>query len=1026
MNTNTSARGHQEIRLIEPPEGVQWFNFDPDDPTLAALLALPIPHAFAGDSKATFWKAAQPQLGAVISVLSDHKVGAKNGRALVFADMAAGPRKKDRINAVTAVGLDLDDGAMTGAELDKRIAALGVIAIRYTTHSHTIAHPKHRVIIFLTEPFDLLAAGEGDHRRGCEAWGRIPLAVGAVLGVEIDRACLDPSRAFYTPRHRRDAPWEVSVFGGDLLDVATLDLPPLAREPSRKPASTEGGRNLIPWVKDLGEGFQIADAIEHHADERIRGRDGAKLTVECPFDDHHSNPGDPDDAGFFVCNAGEGKGVGFTAFCSHHHCQNRDRLDYVGEMIRAGWLPDSILTDPNYYPLYDEPAVVGEPDLDALINALSPESSDAAVEEAVHAALMNAGNPLAESRLMERIRMAVGLKASPFNKLISLIRTGGGARGQAPAGAKVSAQESATLTALYPAPPDDEGTRYTWRTYAGRPWLHGDSGSGAKRLWTPWTIEGGTVAVDDGARAGVRLSAQNGDGFQVSFTVEAPDFFNHGGLPFKVALRNAGVALSEAGEFDAVRWVRESVPAAPTRIYKRPGWRDGAFLSPWGTAIGGNFPIEIDPETVPQGDELAGTLDGWREGARAALESGVLHFATGVLAGLASPILDLCDLPTSFVAYTGLAGQGKSTAQQIQASAWGDPQEGMGLLRPTNASEIGFEILLQRFSGVGLAFEEYKLLEAHLLQHLVFVAASSTGRTRGTRNDSLRSLRTWRLLITLSGEMSLADKIGGGGEEVAGGLSARALDLDVGAEPQIGADVLERIGAIKQNFGHAGPAVVRALFDQGHAADPAGLEADIEAKAKALAGEGATSQLLRPARIVAVLWATGEIAQRANLIPGDYNLQMLAGRIWARAQEAETAGGSTYGRALETLYRNLYARRGGDVHETLQGEYREAKAWRLEPDAKPGKLHQAALREVDGRAVYDALYVVPVATLVELSGGAIGHKAIVRALDEANALVCQPRGDRIERIWDYVPGLAKMRAVVIRAPAVEGEDTAGA
>lgn len=1023
MVKKPSARGREEARPNAAPSGVAYYNFNPSEPTLASLLARPFPHSFASHSKATMWRPATPPLGDVLNRLSDHKVGAKNGLAFVFADLPPGPRKKEKVRAVTAIGLDLDDGALTGRELDKRIAALGLIAIRYTTHSHSSNHPKHRVIIFLAKPFNLLEAGDGDHRAGCNAWARLLLAVADKLGVEIDRACLDPSRLFYLPRHANGAPWEVSVFGGDLLDVGTLDLPPLERAPSRKPVSTEGGRNLLPWVKNWGEGFQIADAIEDHADERIRGREGAKLTVECPFDDNHSNPGDPDDAGFFVCNAGEGKGVGFTAFCYHHHCQGRDRLDYVGEMIRAGWLPDSILTDPNYYPLSDEPAVVVEPDLDALINALSPESSDATVEEAVHAALMAAGNPLAESRLMERIRMAVGLKASPFNKLISLIRTGVGARGQAPAGVKVSAQESATLTALYPAPPDDEGTRYTWRTYAGRPWLHGDSGSGAKRLWTPWTIEGGTVAVDDGARAGVRLSAQNADGFQVSFTVDAPDFFAHGGLPFKVALRNAGVALSEAGEFDAVRWVRESVPAAPTRIYKRPGWRDGAFLSPWGTAIGGNFPIEIDPETVPQGDELAGTLDDWREGARAALESGVLHFATGVLAGLASPILDLCDLPTSFVAYTGLTGQGKTTAQQIQASAWGDPHEGKGLLRPINASEIGFEILMQRFSGVGLAFEEYKLLAAHLLQHLVFVAASSTGRTRGTRNDSLRGLRTWRLLITLSGEMSLADKIGGGGEEVAGGLSARALDLDVGAEPQIGADVLERIEAIKQNFGHAGPAFVRALIDQGHAADPSGLAADIEAKARALAGEGAASQLLRPARIVAVLWATGEIAQRAKLIPSSYDMQGLARRIWERAQEAETAGGSTHDRALETLYRNLYARRGGDVHESLHGDYREAKAWRLEPDPKPGKLHRAAVREVDGKAVYDALYVVPLPALAELSGGAVGHKALVRALADADALVLQPRGTDLERIWDYVPGLAKMRAVVIRAPAVEGETT---
>jgi hypothetical protein len=215
------------------------------------------------------------------------------------------------------------------------------------------------------------------------------------------------------------------------------------------------------------------------------------------------------------------------------------------------------------------------------------------------------------------------------------------------------------------------------------------------------------------------------------------------------------------------------------------------------------------------------------------------------------------------------------------------------------------------------------------------------------------------------------------------------------------------------------------MFDQGHVSNPALLAVDIEAKSKALTGKGAASQHLRPARIVAVLWTAGEIAQKAGLIPYETDLKTLAERIWARAQEAETAGGTTHQRALETLYRNLYARRGGDVRESMQGDYREAKAWRLEPDAKPSKLHQAAARKVEEKDVYDAVYVVPVAALAELSGGAIGHKAVVRALDDVKALVPHPRGDGVERVWDYVPGLAKMRAVVIRASAVESEDSTG-
>ena len=667
----------------------------------------------------------------------------------------------------------------------------------------------------------------------------------------------------------------------------------------------------------------------------------------------------------------------------------------------------------------EEPAVVTAPTfaaeptaMDSRVAALTSKSADADVQAAIAAAIAGANGPLDEARRLQEIREKIDAPARAFNAAVKGSRLSKSDDDQEN-GSPLSAKAEAVLSAAYPPLPRVGNKLYAYRGYASRPWLYsGSQGGGATRLWTPWAIEGGVVEIDDGSRAGIRVSALSADGAQTNFVVTAADFFNQGGLLFKVALRNAGVGMTEAGEFEAVRQVREVVPSNPTRIYKRPGFRDGAFVTGWGRVVGSNRPVEIAPGSRPAGPEVAGDLEGWKKAAKVALESSVLHFGVGVLAGFASPIIDLCGLPTSFVAYSGESGQGKTTAQELQVSAWGCTTAKKGLLGTFDTTPKANANLMERASGMGLAMDEYKLTDGVILQHFIFSGATGAGRDRLNRNSELMGVSSWSLLVTLSGEVSLADKIGGAGDEVAGGLSARAIDLDVGGEPQLPAETLARICGVRDNFGYAGPAFVQALFTQGHVADPVSLKNKVEAKALALVGNDASSTHLRAARIVGVLWMAGEVAAKASLIPDNFDLEALARRIWCRAQEAETAAGSTNDRAVETLYRHLFAGRGGDVHEDHLGDHRAAKAWRIDPgNAATGKLTAAACG--------GAVYVVPVANIVSLSGHALGHKAVVRALADAGALVLQRRGAREERVWDFVPGLSRMRAIIIKASAIE-------
>lgn len=1040
MNTITSARGRNEIRPFEPPPGVQWFNFDPE----SSALARPLKHSFASDSKATEWKPAAPTVAVVLDALSHHQEGAKNGLAFVFADLPRGARKKDNVRAVTAVGLDLDDGALSGDELDRRISKLGWVSVRYTTHSHTRAHPKHRVIFPVATPFDLLSAGDGDHRRGCEAWSRIPLAVGAALGVEIDRACLDPSRAFYAPRHRPGAPWEVSVFGGDLLDVKTLDLPPLDRPRGRPTPTTEGGRKLRAWAKERAGGFQIADAIQDFAEDRIRSRDGVKLTVECPFAAHHSNPGDAHDAGFFVANAGEGKGGGFTAFCAHNHCRDRDRLDFLNEMIARQWLPESILTDPDYYPLADDPAPVVENRAEPItleeVKALTPESDEREVE-VVAARIARLGS-VPRARMTKALAKAAGIDVSTARKEVELASK---------VGREAPPEPSCDLRHLLdqiPLPSPAHGD-FTFGNFDGQPWVFeacGDTGA-ARRLYTPWGVQSGAVYRDRDNRRGLRLTLLSCGSRLVE--IDAPAALIADAKAFRAEMLARGVAFTPDGGERAASLVAQFQPSKPVSVFDRPGWREpGVFLTPWGEVIAADDaePAALSRAGMPRGDAKAGTLEGWTEAVSAAFGLGLVQMQLGVIAGLTSPVLDLCGYESRSLFFGGAAGRGKSTSHELQCSVWGDPAIKSGLFGTFAVSANAPELLLQQGSGAGIAADEVKHLRSSLQQFL-FMVWSGTGKSRmDYRAFGLKEAARWSCLFVTSYEDSLAAKIRADGETLLPGLGARVLEIAADAT-ELTPEAVAPVLAVHNHYGHGGPAFIRAMFDQGYADDPDTLRKEVEAKADTLMKVRRSDQR-RAAITAALMWQAGEIATEAGLIPGAFpltapeaarkgeresvsddgegrepdhgeamppatDLERLMYAAWVNAAGAESAATDVMSKAVDTLIRNLVTGLGVMVADGADGMTRG-----------PRLAFQMAIQPVAG-GVYRDVYVIPVPGVAALAEAPVDPAKIAKALDARGALLRYERAPgqdgrnrATERTWPHVPGLGKVRALIVPVSAV--------
>lgn len=223
---------------------------------------------------------------------------------------------------------------------------------------------KHRVVVLLAEPF-IPSAVAPTHAEGMKKWADVCRGLAKRLGdLPMDNAAVDPSRLFYFPRHAEGKPHETTIHGGPLFDWRTLDLGSTAEagddfdralaefvdtnEKSKSKSQTPEGRELGRWSIKRAGGFQIVEVIRDYAEDRIRTPGTSKIDLECPFDESHSNPGDPEDRGCFAVNAGDGPSPVFTVRCQHDSCQGKTNLDFLGKMLTDEWFPRDVLEDETY------------------------------------------------------------------------------------------------------------------------------------------------------------------------------------------------------------------------------------------------------------------------------------------------------------------------------------------------------------------------------------------------------------------------------------------------------------------------------------------------------------------------------------------------------------------------------------------------------------------------------------------------------------------------------------------------------
>lgn len=248
-----------------------------------------------------------------------------------------------------------------------RVAA-GARAVETTDEFVYVEHqpcPKFRVALALDRPWR--ASDYPSQREANAAWKERIEALAAALSLPHDQSCTDTSRLFYLPRRPANGVVpETAVVAGTHCDIFAL--------PSAKPddllsrpvgtasrhREAPAGRlehvdgetgevlDLTEWAKTWSGQFLIAKALEARKASVLTGHvaDGMKVHIRCPNEGAHTQAGQ--DGATYVVNADASSTRGFVIHCRHAHCDGRDRLAFLKQMLEEGWLSIEDLANPRF------------------------------------------------------------------------------------------------------------------------------------------------------------------------------------------------------------------------------------------------------------------------------------------------------------------------------------------------------------------------------------------------------------------------------------------------------------------------------------------------------------------------------------------------------------------------------------------------------------------------------------------------------------------------------------------------------
>ncbi|MCP3752299.1 DUF927 domain-containing protein [Pseudomonas sp. SBB6] len=522
---------------------------------------------------------------------------------------------------------------------------------------------------------------------------------------------------------------------------------------------------------------------------------------------------------------------------------------------------------------------------------------------------------------------------------------------------------------------------------------------------TPVTVAARTTNSDDGSEGRfLRLLTDSGP----KEWIIPMEVFGGSGEDARRTLFGMGViiALKKRGQF--MEYLLDQRPAEVFATTCRPGWHEsGAFVLP-GRTIGSD---KVRYQASAKGQNLfsvRGSLDGWKVEVAAKCEGNpVLTLAIGC--ALAGPLLSLVGVLGGGVHLVGDSSSGKSLAQLIGSSVWGDP----GIFAASwDMTKGGLEIEASSRNDTMLPLDEIKRADPKRVQEMAYSLANGQGKGTMTRDREARGKLSWRLLALSSGERSLSEHAAISGNAAHAGAELRMVDVNAGTRTHRAFDELHGLEgadfhrqltvAVGANHGHIGPAFVEKLLASD---DRPGLLEDFAGIRAQFVEDNA--QAGRVADRFAVIALAGEMAIAYGLLPWTPGTALADCQLLYGEWLSRVGSGNAEDRQILAGILDFIDKHGSSRFSDVEDQT---------PDAKV--FNRAGYWEVAGTK---RLYLFNKSALTEAAHGH-GLARVVKALEGAGAIAKHDTDRDSRRTKKYrLPAGGSARLYVIDPDAMDSE-----
>ncbi len=696
---------------------------------------------------------------------------------------------------------------------------------------------KFRVILPLWEPVELadLGATVNDWKN---VWADAVTGVAVnTLGVNFDATSCDVNRLFYVPRHPADAEdWYSAIVQGRPLRFEEIE--PFSKTAyvkdrdagdafaqagggsggtdTREEFLTPSGRNLNKWHNKHKDRWLAADAIETFCPDKVRVAGGEKpgtVHLECPFEYIHSSEGG---TATMAMNPDENEMGYWTIFCKHDSCQERDKLEFIQEMLAQGWCEEDVLWDDDWnIPLPDEDLEDGENESEHHVYNLDPEKAAAAVNK----------EGIDKGTSVEKIREFLGhyveCDSVTKNNLTDVLA--GPSRGKGVAAlsnkevseiwagldkqaARKKIEKDAKKREKLDAPdylPLEQATKNTVEKAAkASKWLpegftyqDGYFGKlvtvGNDLKFNPTCNAFEVVYCADGSKGltrtnqlTIRYMHRSENLGIVESTFRIGDTYKDQGALLG-DLRNEGLEFSPDAPTQDILALLRAVSSEREGVYRaQSGWTDArdAFIAPTGESIKKDddprlYVLEkamrVSGKTCGTVVEYAGAMNTAIRGKNAKL------FLPGALLGAVGNLADFINTEHAvIIANEGKKNSGKTTSLKAGVSFFAVASV-EGLMFSANGTETAFEAMAMKASGAAMAPDDSGASKrtADDEQRQIYQYANRMGRGRGTTTGGLQELNSWNGAMGISTERGLLTRLQAEGADTKSGVQSRVFTV---------------------------------------------------------------------------------------------------------------------------------------------------------------------------------------------------------------------------------------------------------